>query len=204
MSISIVEGLALFLLWGSGSTLTCPPSCICQPLETMGLLVDCSHKWLQEVPALPIGTSKLYLQNNSLTTIPPGTFDNMHNLHEVDVSHNPWHCDCGILYLKLWLEDYARDALEQGRCATPATAASLSLSQLTGNELEGCEQLRSIQCHEFLWRDLALIALAVLVVALMTILLWIARRTTYWVTLNQYPYEAQRQLRNSLKHQKTK
>ncbi|XP_067400518.1 platelet glycoprotein IX [Emydura macquarii macquarii] len=145
----------------------CPPSCICKALgEMKGWQIDCSSKGLKEVPALPVNTRKLYLQNNSLTTVRTGAFDSLQRLEEVNVSDNPWNCDCRILYLKLWLEDMSESSLANVICATPASNKMKPLGQLSGNELDSCRKPLPIKCLDFFWRDLALITFAILVLVL--------------------------------------
>ncbi|NXN98294.1 GPIX protein, partial [Rhinopomastus cyanomelas] len=145
----------------------CPPSCSCKSLTgTKGLHVDCSSQRLTEVPDLPIDTKRLYLQNNSLTSVPPGVLDSLNSLEEVKMSDNPWNCDCHILYLKLWLEDVSASSLANIRCATPAALRMKPLKQLTGNELGICKRLLPITCLEFFWRDLILIAGAIITLTL--------------------------------------
>ncbi|KAL0159037.1 hypothetical protein M9458_047113, partial [Cirrhinus mrigala] len=48
------------------------------------------------VPQLPASITELLLQNNFLTTITPGHLDQLHHLQLVDLSGNPFHCDCSI------------------------------------------------------------------------------------------------------------
>ncbi|NWU89055.1 GPIX protein, partial [Upupa epops] len=145
----------------------CPPSCSCKSLTgTKGLHIDCSSRRLTEVPDLPIDTKRLYLQNNSLTSVLPGALDSLSSLEEVKMSDNPWNCDCSILYLKLWLEDISASSLANIRCATPASVRLKPLKKLTGNELGICKKLLPVKCLEFFWRDLILIAGAIITVIL--------------------------------------
>ncbi|XP_020836884.1 platelet glycoprotein IX isoform X1 [Phascolarctos cinereus] len=205
MPMPIAIKWMLLLLWGLPASLACPLPCDCQTLEAFGLVVDCSNRGLTTVPALPNTTRQLYLQNNNLSSIPAGTFDHLSYVYRIDVTNNPWHCDCGILYLKLWLEDHAQETLHLTRCASPAVTASLSLDQLTGNELEGCRrQLYPDQYHVFFWGDLALIVLTILNIILLGTLLWMAQKTIYWVTLNQCPQEPHQWQESSLRHHKAK
>ncbi|XP_044512823.1 platelet glycoprotein IX [Gracilinanus agilis] len=204
MPMPIVIRWILLLLWGSPGTLACPQPCVCQALGTFGLLVNCSSMGLTTVPTLPRNTRQLYLQNNNLTSIPAGTFDHLNYIYRINMTRNPWHCDCRILYLKLWLEDHSWDTLNLTKCASPAITATLSLGQLTGNELEGCGPLLEPEYHIFFWLDLALIVLTVLSIILLGALLWIAKKTIYWVNLYQYTLESQQWLESSLRHRKSK
>ncbi|KFP91863.1 Platelet glycoprotein IX, partial [Apaloderma vittatum] len=148
-------------------TEACPPACSCRSVGgTTGLHVDCSSKALTEVPALPADTRRLYLQNNSLTSVPPGALDSLHSLEEVKMFDNPWNCDCRILYLKLWLEVVSVPSLANTRCATPVLLRMKPLGQLSGNEMGVCKRHHPIKCLEFFWRDLILIVGAIIALIL--------------------------------------
>nr|XP_033782514.1 platelet glycoprotein IX [Geotrypetes seraphini] len=186
--MAVAEGLVILLVFGIAQAETCPLSCSCKLFERKGLEVDCSSRWLKEVPVLPYNTIKLYLQNNSLTTAPAGTFDHLHNLEVVDLSNNPWHCDCHIFYLRLWMEDQPRiKNFAEVRCKTPASAKMRPLSQLTGNELTGCANPWPITCHEFLFRDIILIVFAILVLVLMSCAVRISKRLACCVAVTEIP-----------------
>ncbi|XP_008563419.1 PREDICTED: platelet glycoprotein IX [Galeopterus variegatus] len=164
---------ALFLLWAAAeATKDCPTPCTCQALETMGLWVDCSGQGLTALPALPARTRHLLLANNSLRSVPPGAFDHLHQLENLDVMQNPWHCDCGLTYLRLWLEDHTPQALLQIYCASPSLATLRPLGQLTGYQLGGCGwQLQEPWASSEVWWDVVLVAVAVLGLALLAGLL---------------------------------
>ncbi|XP_068276091.1 platelet glycoprotein IX [Nyctibius grandis] len=182
-----VAGFAISLLFHTAQTEVCPPSCSCKSLgEMKGLHVDCSSRKLTEVPALPVSTKRLYLQNNSLTSVPPGALDSLRSLEEVKMSDNPWNCDCHILYLKLWLEDVSASALANIRCATPAPVRMKPLRQLTGNELGVCKRLLPIKCLEFFWRDLILIAGAIITLILVAWALKFSKKLVCQINLSQY------------------
>ncbi|NXG44082.1 GPIX protein, partial [Psilopogon haemacephalus] len=165
----------------------CPPTCTCKSLgNTKGLRVDCSSRGLREVPALPIDTKRLYLQNNSLTTLPPGALDSLSSLEEVKMFDNPWNCDCHILYLKLWLEDISASSLANVKCASPAPMRMKPLVQLTGNELGVCKRLLPIKCLEFFWRDLVLIAGAIITLMLVAWALKFSKKLVCQIKLSPY------------------
>ncbi|NXW66567.1 GPIX protein, partial [Eurystomus gularis] len=172
------------LLFHMTQTEVCPPSCTCKSLGEMeGLCVDCSSRKLTQVPSLPIDTKRLYLQNNSLTSVPPGTLDNLSRLEEVKLFDNPWNCDCHILYLKLWLEDVSAPSLANIRCATPAPVRMKPLRQLTGNELGICKRLLPTKCLEFFWRDLILIAGVIITLILVAWALKFSRKLVCQLSL---------------------
>lgn len=154
----------LLLLWPvTTATQACPSPCTCQSLETMGLKVNCEGQGLTALPALPAHTRQLLLANNSLRSVPPGAFDHMPQLWNLDVTHNPWHCDCSLTYLRLWLEDHMPEALLRVYCASPDLATRRPLGQLTGYELGSCGwKLPPSWAYSGVWWDVSLVAVAVL------------------------------------------
>ncbi|NXA90134.1 GPIX protein, partial [Melanocharis versteri] len=144
----------------------CPSPCSCSLAEAWGTRVDCSSRGLLALPALPRRTRSLHLHNNSLASVPAGALDGLGHLWELQAWDNPWHCDCHILYLKLWLEDFSAPALARLRCASPVHLRMKPLGQLTGNDLGGCKRLLPTKCLQFFWRDLFLIAGAVITLLL--------------------------------------
>lgn len=199
-----VVGFALSLLFQLAQTEACPPSCHCKSLAgTKGLHVDCSSRNLTEVPALPVSTKRLYLQNNSLTSLPPGTLDSLSSLEEVKISDNPWNCDCRVLYLKLWLEDVSAASLAGVRCATPAPVRMKPLGQLTGNELGVCKKLLPIKCLEFFWRDLILIAGATITFILAAWALKFSKKLVCQIDLSRYDSRGWLLGRHTFKNHKT-
>ncbi|MEE6501577.1 hypothetical protein FKM82_004254 [Ascaphus truei] len=191
-TILICHKLLQLLLISTFSVESCPLSCFCTTIERKGFIVNCSFKQLRDVPSLPQSTIRLYLQNNSLTTVPTGAFDHLRNLEEVDVSNNPWNCDCSILYLKHWL-DSQRSARNAGnvRCATPEPASMRPFYNLTGNEMTGCRRPWPINCHQFFVRDLVLIALALVLLILMSCAVRMSKRLACRVTMNELSSRAQ-------------
>lgn len=166
----------LVLVWTvAEAAQDCPAPCSCQALETMGLLVDCEGRGLTTLPTLPANTRHLLLANNSLRSVAVGAFDHLPQLWTLDVLQNPWHCDCGLTYLRAWLEDHMPSSLEDILCASPAHAAHRPLGQLTGYQLGNCGwQLQASWAHPGVWWDVALVVVAVLGVALLAGLLCIS------------------------------
>ncbi|NXG79740.1 GPIX protein, partial [Baryphthengus martii] len=180
-------GFAVSLLFHATQSDICPPPCNCRSLgEREGLRVDCSSRKLTDVPALPVNTKRLYLQNNSLTSVPPGALDSLRSLEEVKMFDNPWHCDWQILYLKLWLEDVSGPSLANVQCASPAPVRMKPLRQLTGNELGISKRLLPIKCLEFFWRDLILIAGAIITLLLVAWALKFSKKLVCQINLQRY------------------
>ncbi|XP_067908424.1 glycoprotein IX (platelet) [Heterodontus francisci] len=174
-------GLVLLFLLNLPIIKLCPPSCQCTNLDDQGSKVDCSSKLLKEVPVLPENTVELYLQNNHLTTVAPGTFDKLQNLRKVDLSRNPWNCDCHIIYVKHWLEDQQLNSNPSVLCSTPDLINGKQILNLTGNEYLACNSHESIQCKTFLHKDIWLVAASLLVCILWLCTVYIAKHLNYWV-----------------------
>ncbi|KAM5148639.1 platelet glycoprotein IX [Mantella aurantiaca] len=177
--------LLLLVHYGESSIDLCPPACSCGVIETHGLIVNCSSRHLTNVPDLPIITVKLYLQNNVITTIPPGALDHLVSLQEVDVSRNPWNCDCSILYLKAWL---AAQPVQRNpanvQCATSQLASMKAFQNLTGNEMPRCGRPWPIKCKRFFVRDLYINGLAVVVLIFMSYIARMARKLSCRVAVS--------------------
>uniref|UniRef100_A0A8C3TX07 Glycoprotein IX platelet n=1 Tax=Catharus ustulatus TaxID=91951 RepID=A0A8C3TX07_CATUS len=130
MELLAVLGWALLLPAALGQG--CPPPCSCRSLSP--------SRGLRSVPPLPRRARGLLLHNNSLASIPAGTLDSLRHLRHLQLGDNPWHCDCRILYLRLWLQDFSAPALAQLRCASPAHLRSKALAQLAGSDLGACSR----------------------------------------------------------------
>ncbi|NXI86300.1 GPIX protein, partial [Rhipidura dahli] len=162
----------------------CPSPCSCTSLgEARGTRVDCGSRGLRALPELPLLTRSLNLHNNSLSSVPAGALDSLGHLQELELGDNPWHCDCRLLYLKLWLEDFAAPALGRLRCASPAHLSNKPLGQLTGNELGACKTLLPTKCLQFFWRDLILIAGVIITLVLVALALKFSKKLVCQVTL---------------------
>nr|XP_020654148.1 platelet glycoprotein IX-like [Pogona vitticeps]XP_020654149.1 platelet glycoprotein IX-like [Pogona vitticeps] len=204
VKIATAEGFTVFLLLSTAQAMVCSP-CLCGPLgEGWGSWsLDCSSVGLKGMPPLFPNIRILNLRNNSLTTVPPGALDTL-NLKKVDFSNNPWHCDCSILYLKKWLEDFNETALATAMCATPASVKMKDLSQLNGNELEGCRKPLPIKCLDFLQRDIALHLMAIVVLILALCILQYSKKLASRAARKQDPSEVPLLQIHDLEDQKTK
>ncbi|NXD29484.1 GPIX protein, partial [Spelaeornis formosus] len=162
----------------------CPSLCSCRSLgDVWGTQVDCSSRGLHSLPTLPHETRSLHLHNNSLVSIPAGALDGLGHLQELQLWDNPWHCDCHILYLKLWLQDFSAPAVARLRCASPSHLRMKPLGQLTGNDLGICKRLLPTKCLQFFWRDLILIAGVVITLILVAWALKLSKKLVRQLSL---------------------
>lgn len=44
------------------------------------------------------------LESNYLSSLPPRIFDTMQFIEQLRLARNPWHCDCAVSYLAMWLQ----------------------------------------------------------------------------------------------------
>ncbi|MEE6501578.1 hypothetical protein FKM82_004255 [Ascaphus truei] len=148
----------------------CPRKCICTDLTSSTLKVDCSLRKLENLPSFPNTTEELCLQQNLLTSIPSGTFDNLKNLKKLNLSYNPLHCDCHIWYLKMWLDDQRLDKDNSTKCLTPRSLYGKPVTELSGTQVTSCSR-RVTLCSDFIFNDAFLFALLFLSLLLMILCL---------------------------------
>ncbi|XP_075686667.1 polycystin-1 isoform X2 [Rhinoderma darwinii] len=97
--------LAAGLLLGLGSGAAagwcqpCPGNCTCANDSCM---VNCSGAGLLDLETVPANVTVLDLSNNSIETLDRRIFDQLQNLTELNLSDNPWLCDCRMSWLPLW------------------------------------------------------------------------------------------------------
>ncbi|NWR32999.1 PKD1 protein, partial [Tachuris rubrigastra] len=104
------------------------------------------------------------ISHNQISTLEDGIFDNLFNLSEINLSWNPFVCDCKLSWLPRWVEDRKVRVLEASdtRCAHPPEVANLSLFDvpfpnatcgaqyitcLTSNHTEGAELVLFTSVH---------------------------------------------------------
>ncbi|CAH2307448.1 polycystin-1 [Pelobates cultripes] len=85
----------------SGWCQPCPDNCTCDPGSC---LVNCSALGLLQAVSAPTNASLLDLSNNSIITLDKGLFEPL-LLQELDLSENPWLCDCRLAWLPLWAKE---------------------------------------------------------------------------------------------------
>uniref|UniRef100_A0A8C6YET4 LRRCT domain-containing protein n=1 Tax=Naja naja TaxID=35670 RepID=A0A8C6YET4_NAJNA len=186
--ISMIKGLIMLLFLNTTQAWICT-LCPCKTLDSWGWAANCNLMELKEMPHVNSSIKILHLQNNNLTTVPLGALDSLTNLEEINFSNNPWHCDCSILYLKEWLADFNKSSLAKAICATPASLNMKALSQLKGNELEGCRKPLPISCHDFFLRDFGLIILAIIVLILAACVLQRSKQLVFQASRKQHSSE---------------
>ncbi|NWJ08704.1 PKD1 protein, partial [Crypturellus undulatus] len=69
------------------------------------------------------------ISHNKISTLEDGIFDNLFNLSEINLSLNPFLCDCKLSWLPRWVEDRRVKVLQAAdtRCAHPPEVANLSV-----------------------------------------------------------------------------
>ncbi|KAH0631741.1 hypothetical protein JD844_019498 [Phrynosoma platyrhinos] len=69
------------------------------------------------------------LSNNRISTLEDGIFDNLFNLSEINLSSNPFLCDCNLAWLPRWLEERNVKVAHASatKCAQPPEVANLPL-----------------------------------------------------------------------------
>lgn len=82
----------------------------------------------------------LSLEGNQLTSIPP-LFHKKHRPNlKVNLTNNPWHCDCELEYFKLLLESIDGLLSDEAKCQTPSKYAGRTITPTFCNEIYDKEQ----------------------------------------------------------------
>ncbi|XP_069503433.1 polycystin-1 [Ambystoma mexicanum] len=148
--------LCLLLLGGARGCQPCPPNCTCDPaggcnlncsgalllgprgllLEELGVppevtRLDLSHNEITYLDDFEPWTSleHLDISNNQISTLKDGLFDHLFNLSEINLSWNPFLCDCKLSWLPSWLEEKQITVLQPSdtRCHHPPHLSGLPL-----------------------------------------------------------------------------
>lgn len=112
--------------------------CQCSASSTGGLKVNCSIVNLMVLPRLPADTTELFLQDNRLSSLPPGSFDRLAGLRRVTLHGNLFHCDCGIQYLRNWLLKNGAVVARQPACASPSSVSMMPVRELGDEHFSSC------------------------------------------------------------------
>lgn len=130
--------LAVFLVWAAFHQHTAGQPCLCSGLRPAGLQVNCSSLNLADLPHLPPDTTELHVRDNRLTSVSPGLFDRLVVLKKVSLSGNPFHCDCGIQYLRNWLLKNKALVTTEPTCASPGSVARRAVADLGDGHFASC------------------------------------------------------------------
>jgi len=77
----------------------------------------------------------LKLNNNRLTELMAGTVATLHKVHGVELHENPWHCDCRMRPVKVWLTDNNVPTAVDPACASgPGRVANRTFSALAADD----------------------------------------------------------------------
>ncbi|KAL1021494.1 hypothetical protein UPYG_G00013980 [Umbra pygmaea] len=172
----------LVLVLATSSVESVLKPCWCSAVPPAALQVNCSSLGLMEVPPISPDTTELQLQNNQLSRVPRGHFDRLQSLRSVTLSGNPFHCDCGIQYLRAWLR--RNRAVVSGAmptCSSPSSVALTSIAALSDDYFSSCGQRG---CAEEKFAILVGLMLCVVI----CLLLWglrLAKKSTFTLDINK-------------------
>ncbi|XP_038664464.1 carboxypeptidase N subunit 2-like [Scyliorhinus canicula] len=123
----------LIILLGTGVSSACPEKCFCYPK-----LVDCRGLALQNIPPdIRSGTETLFLDGNSLISIPHNAFGNLGNLSYLGLSSNRLHLQNYRFepLLKLQALDLSANHLSELGEVLLANLSNLTWLNLANNKL---------------------------------------------------------------------
>ncbi|XP_068632479.1 leucine-rich repeat-containing protein 24 [Battus philenor] len=87
----------------------------------------------------------LKLNHNNLRDIPLSSLEKLDKLRVIDLSDNPWTCDCRLRDLKLWLTKHK--LLSTPTCLSPPRLANKPFSELTIEEFACKPEILPIDRH---------------------------------------------------------
>ncbi|CAH0559217.1 unnamed protein product [Brassicogethes aeneus] len=161
-------------------------------------ITDCSN--LKEFNELVFGSTyhnydvnptSIYLARNGLQIINDSYeyfFDVMKN---VDLSDNPWHCNCNIL----WLQKYntpnsVLDHQKNLRCSTPDDFSDRSIMSLKDHELPKCFPEKFVRTHHRVVVSIMILSMIILLLFILYLLKYTAKKNSNNVGPNS-PYNIQ-------------
>ncbi|XP_068190029.1 platelet glycoprotein IX [Antennarius striatus] len=130
--------LAVVLLVATGGASGPAQPCRCSALPPAGLKVNCSFLNLMAFPHLTSDTTELHVSDNQLTSVPPGAFDGLVALEKICLTGNPFHCDCGIQYLRNWLRKNGGVVSGEPTCSSPRSVAQTAIGELGDDYFSSC------------------------------------------------------------------
>lgn len=163
----ISQGFAMLFLLRSSTAEECPEKCKCKS-SFQRVEINCSFRGLREIPFIPETTTELYLHDNLLTTVAPGTFGKLPNLRTISLHNNRWDCDCHIAYLHQWLQHPSAAVHPNVTCFTPTAIKLKPVTELRGNEYTGCRSHHLYPCRNMYPGSIILCLLYLLLLILMT------------------------------------
>ena len=93
----------------------------------------------------------LTLHENKLTSVPLGVFDSLTKLNHLDLSNNPWECDCSITWLKVWLGNksayFVLDNACTTRCESPQNVRGMLLLLYLTLRYNDCNTITTKMTH---------------------------------------------------------
>lgn len=109
-------------------------------------LSECALNGLSDEQFRDIYLIKLDISRNSLPFLSQGLLDHLTMISKFYINGNPWHCDCRIAPLKLWLEQRWRcNAMmnpaecQPPTCMSPDTLAQRPILRLTEADIDTCQ-----------------------------------------------------------------
>ena len=84
------------------------------------------------------------MNDNRLQTIESGAFSNLPSLNKIDLSENPFICDCNLAWFIKWIEDNKSKILNSAKvkCALPIDLAEVSLRKVDPEQLVCAEDVQ--------------------------------------------------------------
>lgn len=109
-------------------------------------LSECALNGLSEDQFRDIYLKHLDISRNSLPFLSQGLLHHLNMISRFYINGNPWHCDCRIAPLKLWLERHWRcnammnpSECQPPTCMSPDTLAQRPILSLTEADIDTCQ-----------------------------------------------------------------